>query len=116
MAQFAASFCAFLLYSLEISILSRGNFQPPTSDVCPSFTPRETEVLELICREYDILAIVDILHIAKDTASQYRGEIYTEFGVRKEREAVFAAFSAGLFSPLEDLSPQIMQHVLKHDD
>ena len=33
MAQFTAGFCAFLLYSLEIAILSRGNFQLPTSEL-----------------------------------------------------------------------------------
>jgi DNA-binding CsgD family transcriptional regulator len=113
LARFIASFCAFLLFSLETDILNKIIYQVPNSSASPSFTPREKEILELICQGYDLQAIADRFQTSPSTVRKQREHISAKFGVQGEQEAVFAAFSAGLFSPLEDLTPEIVHPFLK---
>jgi len=106
-AAYTASFCASLLFSLEMIALSNSIYQLSTSDTSPTFTPREKEVLELICRGYDLQTIASIFQTSLSTVRKQRDRVYAKFGVQNEQEAVFAAFSSGLYSPLEDLMPHI---------
>ncbi|HZU68057.1 MAG TPA: helix-turn-helix transcriptional regulator [Ktedonobacteraceae bacterium] len=107
-AQVAASICALFLYRIELLLLNKGRSPSGNTSITPTFTPREREVLTLLCRGDDLQAITNALHITEDTAGQHRRRIYTKLGVQNEREAVFAAFSAGLFFPLADLAPRIL--------
>jgi DNA-binding CsgD family transcriptional regulator len=107
-AQVAASICALLLYRIELLLLNKGRSPSGNTPITPTFTPREREVLALLCRGDDLQAIANALHITEDTAGQHRRRIYAKLGVHNEREAILAAFSLGLFFPLEGLAPRIL--------
>lgn len=107
-AQASAAICALILYSVELATLSSGRSPCAIAVPPPTFTPREKDVLELLCRGYEPPAIADMLHITTTTVNQYRRQICAKLGVQHAREAIFAAFSTGLFFPREDLAPDVM--------
>src|SRR5256885_1552162 len=64
--------------------------------------------LAIICQGYGQQAIADLLHISPATVRKYREHIYAQFDVHEEYDIWFAAFSVGLFYPVDGLRPHIM--------
>jgi len=77
---------------------------------------REREVLELMGRGLDREGIARALKIAPGTINKHRQSIYAKLGVRCEREAILAAYHAGLFSPLEGVSPEHIVSPLQDEE
>lgn len=107
-ARAAADLCALILNNIELTILSTGGYRTVGAPAQPTFTPREKEVLELLCRGQNLQAIADILHITSTIVNQYYRKICAKLGAQNEREVVFAAFAAGLFYPIEGLTPHVV--------
>lgn len=101
-AQRLAIHCTFLLYNLEAAAFFRREYPSPVEQPV-SLTPREQEVLNLLCRHFTRKQIASMLHIASGTVGKYYETIYEQLGVHSEREAVAAAFTLGLYSPVEHL-------------
>jgi len=57
-----------------------------------------------MCRGYDQETIAGKLHITGATVEKHRQHIYSHLGVHNERDAIMAAYQAGLFSPLAEFS------------
>jgi len=102
-AHLLAQTCGWLLYTFELAAFLQGPSQPSGQTGHVSLTKREQEVLALTFRGYDAEAIARALHITPATVGKHRQHIYEHLGVHNERDALLAAYQAGLFSPLEDL-------------
>ena len=101
-AQLLAQACGWLLHTIEISALLQGQFQQLEYQVHGSLTKREHEVLVLMGHGYNQDAIAAQLHIASSTVHKHRQHIYEQLGVHCERDAILAAFDAGILSFIED--------------
>lgn len=99
-------FCAFILYSLETAAYFQREYPSPVH-LPVSLTPREQEVLELMCRGHQRKQIASMLHIKPATVGKICETMYPRLGVRTEREAIAAAFRLGLSFPIEHLSATI---------
>jgi DNA-binding CsgD family transcriptional regulator len=102
-AHLLAQTCGFLLYLLEMSVFVQGQVQRFGAHPPERLTKREREVLTLMWRGYDQRAIATALNITRATVNKHQQHIYARLGVHCERDALLAAYHAGLFSPLEDL-------------
>ncbi len=103
-AQLLARICGSTLYTLEISAFLQGQSQQSGYQAQKLFTKREQEVLALLYHRYDQEAIARELSITRKTVGKHLEHIYEKLGVHNEHDALLAAYSAGLFSPLEDFS------------
>ncbi len=104
LAHLLAQTCGWLLYTFEVSAFLQGQPQASKQQARTSLTKRERDVLALICRGYDQKALARELSITPGTLSKHRQHIYEKLGVHNEHDAVLAAYLAGLFSPLEEIS------------
>lgn len=66
----------------------------------PGLSPRELEVLQLICRGLSNRAIAGKLGLSVNTVSVHRANIMSRLGVHKTAELVVYALQHGLVSPL----------------
>ena len=105
-AQIVAMSCAFILYSLETAAYFQREYPVPVSQPV-ALTPREQEVLELICRGHQRKKIAIMLHITPATVAKICENMYPQLGVRTERAAIAAAFRLGLSFPIEHLSATV---------
>jgi DNA-binding CsgD family transcriptional regulator len=104
--QLLAIHCAVILYSLETAAYFQREYPLPVK-LPVSLTPREQEVLELMCRGHKRKEIAVILGIAPETVGKMCEKMYPRLGIRTEREAIAAAFRLGLSFPVEHLSATI---------
>lgn len=95
-----------ILYSLETAAYFQREYPSPVH-LPVSLTPREQEVLELMCRGHQRKQIASMLHIRPATVGKICEKMYARLGVRTEREAIAAAFRLGLSFPIEHLSATI---------
>jgi DNA-binding NarL/FixJ family response regulator len=78
----------------------------PAVDVAPGpgeknrLTPREMEVLQLICKGLSNKEIATQLKLSANTVAVHRASIMNTFGVHKTAELVMYALQNGLVSPL----------------
>jgi DNA-binding NarL/FixJ family response regulator len=78
----------------------------PAVDVAPApgeknrLTPREMEVLQLICKGLSNKEIAAQLKLSANTVAVHRASIMNTFGVHKTAELVMYALPNGLVSPL----------------
>ena len=78
----------------------------PAVDVTPApgeknrLTPREMEVLQLICKGLSNKEIAGQLKVSANTVAVHRASIMNTFGVHKTAELVMYALQHGLISPL----------------
>ncbi len=99
-----AQLCAMLLYTLEVSALLQAQYQHLEQHIYESLTKRQREVLTLLCRGYEREEIAKELRIAPATVDTHRQHIYERLGIHNDRDVLLAAYQAGLFSPLEEIS------------
>lgn len=109
-ASLLAQLCGWLLYSIEVAAFMPQLGKPYTHayQARRTLTKRELEVLALMCQGRDQQAIANALHIAPATVRKYRERIYAQFDVHEEHDIWFAAFSVGLFYPVDGLCPHIL--------
>jgi len=100
-AQVLALACGWLLYTFEQAALVQGRCNQLDHLVYARLTKREREILVLIGRGYDRETIADSLSITPATVDKHRHHIYEQLGVHCERDALLAAYYAGIFSPIE---------------
>lgn len=98
--------CALLLYSLETAAYFQREYPSPAK-LTKELTPREQEILELLCSGYSRKQIAASLKIETGTIAKMCGLLYKHLGVRTERQAIAAAFILGLSFPIKNLSPEI---------
>jgi DNA-binding CsgD family transcriptional regulator len=103
-ADSLAQLCGILLYTFEVSALLQAQYQHLEHPVYESLTKRQREVLTLLCHGYEREEIAKALSIAPATVNTHRQHIYERLGIHNERDVLLAAYQAGLFSPLEDIS------------
>lgn len=103
-ADALAQLCSMLLYTFEVSALLQAQYQHLEQHIHELLTKRQREVLALLCRGYDREEIAKALRIAPATVDTHRQHIYEHLGAHNERDVLLAAYQAGLFSPLEDIS------------
>jgi DNA-binding NarL/FixJ family response regulator len=72
---------------------------PPTGER-NRLTPRETEVLQLICKGLSNRAIAEQLDLSVNTVAVHRANIMNALGVHKTAELVVYAIQHGLVNPL----------------
>jgi DNA-binding NarL/FixJ family response regulator len=78
----------------------------PAVDMAPApgaknrLTPREMEVLQLICKGRSNKEIAAQLNVSANTVAVHRASIMNTFGVHKTAELVMYALQNGLVSPL----------------
>lgn len=104
--QMVASQCTLILYNLEAAAYFQREYPSPVSSSA-ELTPREQQILELLCRGYQRKQIAPMLHIKPGTVAKTCGTLYAQLGVRSEREAIAAAFRLGIFSPIENLALKV---------
>jgi DNA-binding CsgD family transcriptional regulator len=104
--QLLAIHCAFILYSLETAAYFQREYPLPVK-LPVSLTPREQEVLGLMCRGHQRKHIASMLHIKPATVGKICEKMYPRLGVSTEREAIAAAFRLGLSFPVEHLTATI---------
>ncbi len=104
-ATLLANFCALLFSHLETQALLAGLYQPEL--VRTLLTPREQEVLELLCQGNEEQDIADSLHITLKTMKKHRENLYRKLRVRNAQQLRLAAFANGLYTPLSSLTPHI---------
>lgn len=102
MAQLLAQICSWLLYTFEQSAFVQGQCRQLDYQIHGSLTKREREVLTLMCRGHNQEDIAEILSIAPSTVGKHRQHIYDQLGVHCERDALLAAYQAGLISFIEE--------------
>jgi DNA-binding CsgD family transcriptional regulator len=104
--QVLASACALLLYSLETAVYFQREYPSPVKPA-ETLTPRTQEILELLCRGYQRKQIAAMLGIDPKTVGKMCSTMYSQLGVRTERQAIAAAFMLGLSSPIENLTATV---------
>ncbi len=68
----------------KLATLRRSNPQPPAEEL----SPREREVLGLICDDLDDAAIAERLHLSRNTVRNHVARIYAKLGVNRRSGAV----------------------------
>ena len=104
--QLLASNCGLLLYSMKAAAYFQREYPLPLK-LTKEVTPREQEILELLCRGYSRKQIAASLDIDKGTVAKMCSSLYVHLGVENERQAIAAAFILGLCSPIENLSAEV---------
>lgn len=104
--QQVALTCAVVLYTLEAAAFFQVRRESPAF-LPVALTRREHEVMTLMCRGEDDSAIAASLHISTATVRSLREHVYNKLQVHNKQDAIIAAFTWGLYSPLDHLSPQV---------
>ena len=109
LVQMMASLCGSILYTCELSWFvlesSQKSVQHDYSAVTrATFTRRQWDVLQLICRGHTKEQIAQLLSIAPATLQKHRQAIYNHLHVNNEYEVPLVAYQIGLYSPLQCLS------------
>jgi DNA-binding CsgD family transcriptional regulator len=104
--QQVALTCAVVLYTLEAAAFLQVRRESPAF-LLVSLTRREHEVMTLMCRGEDDGTIAASLHISPATVRSLRERVYNKLHVHNKQDAIIAAFTRGLYSPLDHLSPQV---------
>ena len=103
-AHSLAQLCGMLLYTFALSALRQAQYKHFEHRAHEPLTGRQREVLTFLCRGYEREEIAKALSIAPATVDTHRQHIYEHLGIHCERDVLLAAYQAGLFSPLEDIS------------
>ncbi len=103
-AHSLAQLCGILLYTFEVAVLLQAQHKHLEHRANEPLTRRQREVLTLLCRGYEREEIAKALSITPATVDTHRQHIYERLGIHNERDVLLAAYQAGLFSPLEDIS------------
>jgi len=103
-ARALAQLCGLVLQVCEVATFLAAQSQRCGPQALRPLTRRTREVLTLMCRGYDQETIARKLHITGATVEKHRQHIYAHLGVHNERDAIMAAYQAGLFSPLAEFS------------
>lgn len=64
-----------------------------------SLTPREREILTLLCRNYSNQEIAQAMCVAESTVKTHLHNIFRKMGINKRSDAISAVHQAGLFIP-----------------
>jgi DNA-binding CsgD family transcriptional regulator len=64
-------------------------------------TPRQIEVVRLLCNGFTSFEIAGVLNISRRTVDTHKTELYTNLNVRNENELIRAAQALGIISPDE---------------
>lgn len=99
-ARVVAKVCGWILHVFELSSLVLNLSATPNPLTVASLTPRQHEVLTLICQGYTLPEIARLLGIEVSTTEKHRQQIYAKLEARDEQEALITAYRVGLFSPL----------------
>jgi DNA-binding NarL/FixJ family response regulator len=75
-------------------------------------TPRQIEIIRLICNGFTGAEIADTLHMSVRRVDNSKSEIYTALNVRNENETIRAAIVLGIINP-EELNFFGREYVLK---
>ena len=59
-------------------------------------TPRQLEVIKLLCNGFNVPEIGDVLHITKSTVDRHKADIYQNLNVRNENELIGRAITLGM--------------------
>ena len=103
-AYLLAQICGSLLYTWELSALLHRQLPQFNHHMPGTLTRREREVLTLLCHGYNQETIAKELNIASKTVGKHREHIYERLGIHHESDVLLAAYLAGLYSPLEDIT------------
>lgn len=80
-----------------LDLLSTSNYKPyPENSL--TFTDRELEVIQLVCREFSNKEIADQLHLSQRTIESHRVRIMERMNVKSVAGLVAYAYSKGLVS------------------
>ncbi|MEL6534308.1 MAG: response regulator transcription factor [Bacteroidota bacterium] len=77
--------------------LKKKHISKPQLDAQANITPREAEVLDLICREYTTPEIADKLFVSTRTVETHRKNLLTKFNAKNTAGLVIRAISLQLF-------------------
>jgi two-component system invasion response regulator UvrY len=72
----------------------RREMPPPATDL----TPRQIEVVRLLCNGFSGYEIADVLHISKRTVDTHKTDVYTLLNVRNENELIRVALYQKIIS------------------
>lgn len=103
-AHSLAQLCGMLLYTFEVSALLQAQHKHLEHRAHEPLTRRQREILMLLCRGYEREEIAKAFSISPATVDTHQQHIYEHFGIHNKRDLLLAAYQAGLFSPLEDIS------------
>lgn len=109
-AHSLAQLCGMLLYTFEASALMKAQYKHLEHRAHEPLTRRQQEVLTLMCRGYEREEIAKALSITPATVDTHRQHIYEHMGIHNERDVLLAAYQAGLFSPLEAISTNVVEY------
>lgn len=79
--------------------LRKKHLHKPKLDSQIRLTPREEEVLELICREYTTSEMAEKLFVSQRTIESHRKNLLEKLGAKNTAGLVIRAISQGLFQP-----------------
>lgn len=79
--------------------LRKKHLHKPKLDIQTRLTPREEEVLELICREYTTPEIAEKLFVSQRTVESHRKNLLEKLGAKNTAGLVIKAISYGFFQP-----------------
>ncbi len=96
-----ATICGELLYICEMRILLQKISKLLCSHFSGELTPREQEVLSLLCQGKTKSEIAHLLSIAPRTLDKHKQHIYDKLGVHSDLAVLFAAYTYDLFLPLD---------------
>jgi LuxR family maltose regulon positive regulatory protein len=97
-SNLAPEYASRLLTAFGVEQQTRAQVpQPPDSQPLPEpLTPRELEVLRLICGGLSNREIADALTVTLNTVKKHSSHIYGKLGVRSRAQAIVRAQEAGL--------------------
>lgn len=100
-----------ITHALAMDLAAPSPFPPkrvPAADPdqqCFALSPRENEVLALLCQRLSDAEIAEALCISPRTASRHVANIFNKLGVNSRREAALRAAQSGLVCPLPIKGP-----------
>jgi DNA-binding NarL/FixJ family response regulator len=83
-------------------VIERMNMRRELADPAGDITPRQMEIIRLLCNGFTGNEICDVLAIAEDTLNVQKRKIYTTLNVRNEKELIRVALYHGWIT-LEEL-------------
>jgi len=83
----------------EVARLVVESFRPTSPDNPPRMTPREQQVLELLCHGLSYSEVADALHVRHATVQSHVKSLYRKLDVNSRGEAMKVAIQQSLFVP-----------------
>ena len=96
-----AESCAMLLYTCEMRVLLQQVYLHLCSHTSAKLSPREQDILLLLCANKTKDEIATTLSIAPRTLDKHKQHIYDKLGVHNELAVLLAAYTRNLFFPLD---------------